>query len=351
MDNIFKNQASVWEVLKKSEKPVILYGMGNGADKVLDECQRLGINVSGVMASDDFVRGQSFRGFTVKKLSDFEEEYSDFNVALCFGSQLEEVMNHIKSVAERHTLLVPSVPVFGDNIFDRAFAEKHLSLMEKAYNIFEDDFSKKIYKNLLLFQFTGRLKYLFACETPKSEAFESILKLGNNEFFVDLGACRGDTVEEFLNYADGYERIIALEPNQKNFAKLKQYCENIKNTEIWNMAVYSHQETLYFNKKSGRSSAKSADGVPVQADSLDHILSGRKATLIKMDVEGEEAEALAGAVNTLKQFKPKLNIAAYHRSEDIFKLPLLIKAINPNYKIFLRHHPYIPFWDTNLYCV
>ena len=72
MDNIFKNQASVWEVLKKSEKPVILYGMGNGADKVLDECQRLGINVSGVMASDDFVRGQSFRGFTVKKLSDFE---------------------------------------------------------------------------------------------------------------------------------------------------------------------------------------------------------------------------------------------------------------------------------------
>ena len=54
--------------------------------------------------------------------------------------------------------------------------------------------------------------------------------------------------------------------------------------------------------------------------------------------------------NTLKA-KPKLNFAAYHRTEDIFRLPLLIHALNPTYRIFLRHHPYIPAWDTNLYCI
>ena len=55
--------------------------------------------------------------------------------------------------------------------------------------------------------------------------------------------------------------------------------------------------------------------------------------------------------NTLKSFKPKLNFSAYHRFEDIFKLPLLINELNPEYKIYLRHHPYIPAWDTNIYCI
>ncbi len=53
---------------------------------------------------------------------------------------------------------------------------------------------------------------------------------------------------------------------------------------------------------------------------------------------------------TLRLFAPKLNLAAYHRFEDIFRLPLLIKKLNPDYQIYLRHHPYIPAWDTNLYC-
>lgn len=77
------------------------------------------------MASDDFVRGQSFRGFTVKKLSDFENELVEFVIALCFASQLPEVMSHIKAVAKKHTLLVPSVPVFGDNIFTKEFISEN----------------------------------------------------------------------------------------------------------------------------------------------------------------------------------------------------------------------------------
>ncbi|HCA56163.1 MAG TPA: FkbM family methyltransferase, partial [Ruminococcaceae bacterium] len=41
--------------------------------------------------------------------------------------------------------------------------------------------------------------------------------------------------------------------------------------------------------------------------------------------------------------------ALYHRSEDIFKLPLLLKEINPSYRLYLRQHPHIPAWDLNLY--
>ena len=74
-------------------------------------------------------------------------------------------------------------------------------------------------------------------------------------------------------------------------------------------------------------------------------------TYVKADVEGCEKEMLIGAEKTLKRLKPKLNIAAYHRSCDIFELPLMINELNSAYRIFLRHHRYIPCWDLNLYCI
>lgn len=351
MENIFKNHTSVWEVLKNTEKPLVLYGMGDGADKVIRALEAVNTVPSAVMASDGFVRGQSFHGFKVQKLSQIEQQYGDFIIALCFGSQLEEVMTHIKSIAQKHTVLVPSVPVYGDNIFNSAFVKKHLTLISRAEQAFADEKSREVYKNLLLFQYTGQLPYLFRAESPKEEAFTEILSLSDNELYADLGACKGDTVTEFLGFVNDYEQIVALEPNKKNFEKLKENSKALKNTELWNLAAWSGEETLYFNKKTGRSSAASDAGVLVQAAALDGVLNGRKATYIKMDVEGAEAKAIAGAAETVRRYNPKLNIAAYHRSEDIFSLPLLLKALNPNYKIYLRHHPYIPLWDTNLYCV
>ena len=75
------------------------------------------------------------------------------------------------------------------------------------------------------------------------------------------------------------------------------------------------------------------------------------AGYIKADVEGADMETLIGMQKAMGNCKPKLNFSAYHRFEDIFRLALYIHSVNPDYKIFLRHHPYIPAWDTNLYCI
>lgn len=118
------NKDYIWNYLKNSNLPIILYGMGDGADKVLSAFKKYGITASGVMASDDFVRGQSFHEFMVKKLSDFENEYSDFIIALCFATQLPDVMQNIFEIAKKHKVVVPSVPAFGDILFDEEFAKK-----------------------------------------------------------------------------------------------------------------------------------------------------------------------------------------------------------------------------------
>lgn len=350
--SILKSEKSVWLTLKNSEKPIVLYGMGDGADKVLSAFEKYGITVSGVMASDDFVRGQSFHGFTVKKESDLAQELGDFTVALCFASQLTEVMEHIKEVAERRTTLVPPVPVFGNVLFDDDFVSKNKENIEKAYNLLADDLSRRVYENILLFYYTGRIELLEPITTDKDEAFNNILKLSRNETYVDLGAYNGDTIDEFLHYAGNeYRKIIALEPNKKNFEKLQAHCADMCNVDLWQLGAYNKNTVLEFNNKAGRNSAICDCGTKTQVAAADTILCGIAASYIKADVEGADFETLEGMKNTLKNFKPKLNFSAYHRFEDIFRLALYIKSINPEYKIYMRHHPYIPAWDTNLYCI
>jgi len=69
----------------------------------------------------------------------------------------------------------------------------------------------------------------------------------------------------------------------------------------------------------------------VKEESLD------KVDFIKMDIEGSEEKALLGAKETLKKFKPKLAISVYHKFNDFYQLPLLIKKINPDYKIRVKN--------------
>ena len=68
MTNIetLEREPYLWDYLRTVQKPIVLYGMGNGADAILDRCAAGGILVAGVFASDEFVRGQQFRGYKVK---------------------------------------------------------------------------------------------------------------------------------------------------------------------------------------------------------------------------------------------------------------------------------------------
>ena len=351
MKNFIENLTSVWDLLKNTGKPIILYGMGDGADKVLREFEKLNIKPSGFMASDDFTRYQQFHGFTVEKLSDIEQRFDDFIIALCFASQLSGVMSHIRAVAEKHPLVVPSVPVFGDNVFNHSFYDANEENFNRAYDLLEDKLSRQVFEDIISFQYTGDLKYLDSCATPKDEAFNNILKLSDNEDYLDLGAYNGDTIDEFLSFTgESYGSITAFEPNPKSFKKLRLRCAGMPRVHLWQLGSYNENTVINFNTKSGRNCAIADAGTPIQAAKVDTILRGRKITYAKLDVEGAERQTFEGMKTTLRLFKPKLNVAAYHRTEDLFSLILQLKQINPDYKFYLRHHPYIPHWDTNLYC-
>ncbi|MBO5909560.1 MAG: hypothetical protein J6Q67_07415 [Clostridia bacterium] len=166
---------SVWEKLKNTTEPIIMYGTGNGADKVLDVFAEKGIEISGVTASSTFVRERFFRGFKVMPLSHFEELYDSFIVIITFGTSIAEVMENIYSIAENHTVLVPVVPVIGTSVFDEDFLHKNQDQINKAYNLLADDKSREIYAGYINFLYGGEIEQLKNITNPESEAFESIL--------------------------------------------------------------------------------------------------------------------------------------------------------------------------------
>lgn len=351
MLNFKIDNLSVWEKLQNTTEPIVMYGTGNGADKVIDIFEKLNIKLSGITASSGFVRERFFRDFPVKPLKYFEGKYDNLTIVITFGSSIPDVMDNIFNISKKHRVLVPCVPVIGTEIFDRTFLEKHAEEINLAHSLLADDFSKKVFEGYVNFQFGGRIEVLKEIETPEYEVYESILKLNQAETFIDIGAYRGDTVEKFVKLTNGeYKNIVAAEPDKKTFLKLLANCENLKNFKGINAAITGFDGEIGFYSLAGRQSAVGGENM-INSLSLPSLCKDVEPTFIKVDSEGCEMEILKGGVAILKNSKPKLNIAAYHKSEDIFKLPILINTINPEYEIHLRHHPYIPAWDTLFYCV
>ncbi len=352
----------LWEYLQQCDKKIVLYGMGDGAEKIKAVLDEKRIDVTDIMASDEFVRGHNFLGCRVKKLSEIEAEYDDFIILVCFGTQLPGVMEHIYKIGERHELYAPNVPVVGEGLFDLEFANAHKSELQKVYEMLADTQSKRVFENVIRYKLSGGLKLLREVETPSEEKF-SLLNIGIEETYVDLGAYNGDTLIEFLNETSlQFKKMYAMEPDVKNYRKLKRRLYMIGSAifEAYNVGAWDEDTTAMFDMRSGRGSkALPEEGKPlnsarfrsVKMMKTDTMLRGDSASYIKIDVEGSEENALRGARETIARCRPKLNIALYHRNEDMFKLPLTVNEMNKKYKLYMRHHPYIPDWDTNLYCV
>lgn len=341
---------SVWTQLKNTAEPIIMYGTGNGADKVFEVFRKYGITVTGVTASDGFVRERFFHGFKVKPVSEFEKEYENFTVVITFGSSIKSVIDNIKKLSEKHTVLVPCVPVVGNVIFNDDFISENEYDINKAYTLFADEKSKEVYASYVNFEYSGKPEYLFGCESDENEAFINCIHLGENENYVDIGAYRGDTIEKFLSYTGGkYGFITAVEPDIKSFKKLCENCKELENFEAVNKAVTRTDGKVGFSSLAGRQSSIGGNDV-IDGVCLKTLCEKRKPTYIKIDSEGEEINILEGASKILSECLPKLNIAAYHKNEDIFRIPVIISEISTEYRIYLRHHPYIPAWDTIIYC-
>ena len=125
-------EADVWDILAAESRPIVVYGMGNGADKLLARFEAYGLEVADFFASDGFVRGHSFHGKRVKSFSEIKEAYGDFVIVLSFASGREEVLSLFRALDADYELYIPDMPVSGEQYFDRAFYNENYGLIVNA---------------------------------------------------------------------------------------------------------------------------------------------------------------------------------------------------------------------------
>ena len=344
--------------MRECAKPLVLYGMGNGADKILDWCEENQVKVQGVFASDEFVRGQQFRGFTVERYDALKERLGEeLLVVIAFASERPEVLQRFAELDAEQEVVAPHLPLFEEEeTVSNAWLQRYETELQAAYDLLADDRSREVFSATLNYKLSGKIKYLFACETQRVEDIRELLAPAQDEVYLDLGAYNGDTIRELGELTDWrWREVVAVEPDRRNCRKLRVLAEELAErglpVEVYEAGIWSEQGELGFSDSGGRQSTFiGAEKKTVPVTTIDALAAGREVSLIKMDVEGAELQALAGGRETLQKFAPKLFVAAYHYDVDLFRLPLLLQEIVPQYKIYLRKHPYVPAWELNYIC-
>ncbi len=331
-------------------RKVVLYGTGDGADKIIARLEERGIPISGIFASPGFVRDRKFHGIQVEPFEKLYERFGkDMIVLMCFGSSREEVLSYVDEISSKCEFYAPDVPVYGDQLFDAKYYESHEAQFQIVCGMLKDELSKKTFDCIVNARLTGNIGYLQLCEVLQEEA-DALLPKGRPGLFLDLGAYDGDTVMRYSSLLPELNPIIAVEPDSRNMRKLKENTCLINNIEYVQAFVSNKEGTADVTKNIGRGTSLDKEGgSEVRTVTIDSLVKSRETAFIKFDVEGAELDAIEGGAQTIKDFKPSMCIACYHRSEDLIEIPLKVLKLNPEYKVYMRHTPSIPAWDTYFY--
>ena len=113
---------------------------------------------------------------------------------------------------------------------------------------------------------------------------------------------------------------------------------------VYPKGVWDKDDTLMLNVDDTNFAANSVvmrsdsahPSVQVPLTTIDKMvaeLNLPRVDFIKMDVEGAEIRALAGAHDTIAKFKPRLAIATEHKPDDEITIPAAVRKIRPDYQM------------------
>jgi FkbM family methyltransferase len=205
------------------------------------------------------------------------------------------------------------------------------------FNINSSEF-KKIYKKSFVHFFNDTLSKEISIfgvyEKEQLNKIINIMKSKKKRVFLDIGANIGNHSIFFSNF---FEKVISFEPHPKTFQLLKINAGNIKNIQIFNIALTEKKKIVYLRdfpstNMGGHSLHKNGE-FKSQGNRLDNIIDSKKIDLIKIDTEGHEYRVLKGMKKLLTNNNPILmyELDAKNYTENDVTVKYLKKL---NYKYF-----------------
>lgn len=282
----------------KDKRKIVLFGSGMNGKSVLRYLMAHKIGVECFADNDEKKRGSWVEGLEVKHPQDID--YTDVDAIV----------------------ITPYEQIFVDEIHGQLIglgAKENILLNFKDY-----------------------------CPTmlEKEQYFDSkIIKLHEDEVFIDGGVLNLGTslrfIEECRKSNVNRYKIHAFEPDNTSYARCMNMLINMPNEDIqlYNAGLWSENTTLFFSEMGNGASriTQQKTETSIEAVALDGKIVD-KVTFIKMDIEGAELEALKGCQEIIKKDRPRLAICIYHKKEDLIEIPMYIKELVPEYKLYVRHY-------------
>ncbi len=217
--------------------------------------------------------------------------------------------------------------------------KKNTDRYNSVYDLLADKKSKEVFEKVINFKMTFDYEFMEGfTNNHEGQYFDKEIIPEIKEIsFVDGGGYVGDTATEVIkNYPD-FKKIYLIEPIPENIRIAKRELSHLENIEFLTCGVSNKKETLYFNEEKSFSTIYTKGTQSVEVDTIDNIVKDR-VNFIKLDVEGAEQDAIDGAKETIKRYKPILAICVYHKAEDWYKIPKKVLEIEKNYNVYLRHY-------------
>jgi len=182
-------------------------------------------------------------------------------------------------------------------------------------------------------------------EEKRDIYFSETHKIRSGDIVLDCGANVGVFTRKALDM--GAAKVVAIEPGPENIECLRR---NFKaeieagRVIVYAKGVWHKDDELELNVDPNNSAADSflikREGshavarVPLTTiDKLSAELGLARVDFIKMDIEGAEPNAIDGAIETIRRFKPRLSLSAYHAADHPVLVPARVTAARNDYKM------------------
>ena len=366
VDEARRRERAMFPSLARGATRAVVFGCGALGRIVLTAAREAGVDVAACADNNGALWGQQLEGVPILSVPDAVSRHGDdafFVVAVFNGAAPRQQLRDLG--CER---IVP-YPAFYWEFASRFTWAPGIELphriVERAeevragYDCLSDGSSRKEFAAQIAWRSSLDDSVLPPPDDPAEIYFpRDLMRLSEDEVLADCGAFDGDSLRLFRARTSGaFRYIYAFEPDAANRLALDHYLSSLPARErerisVMPFAVGDRDGSVLFSA-SGNAGSRISEGgstESIECRRLDTALHGIPPTIIKMDIEGAEPDAIAGATATIRRGRPFLAICAYHSCEHLWTLPRLIRAALPDYRVFLRRYAE-ECWEMVYYAV
>ncbi len=337
------------------ERSIVIFGAGNLGQQVLAGLRGAGIEPLAFADNNKALWGREVAGLGVLPPDAAAERYAESAVFVVtvwnpnLPAGIRTILEQLRQLGCHR--VVPFVTLFWK--YHHTFLPfypfdlpsrltEHRFQLREVHALMADEVSRDLFVRQLRLRLRGDFLCLPMPDAEPQYFPNDIYRPLADECFIDCGAFEGDTIRAFARRTDGrFRKVIAFESDPKNFQAASNAVSSAPDlrgrVEVHPLAVSASEGKVRFSGTgAGNASISEAGDMHVQCIALDEFLSGEQPTLLKMDIEGAELDALEGACALIRNASPVLAVCVYHTPEHIWRIPLRLHQLQPAYRLFLR---------------